>query len=221
MRATCSADPPDEVILRSADSLATMRLLRAAALALIAAAVTATPAISAERTFKDGKGNSVRISLETADADGATIARTLIRAAHGKEINRVTIRAVSPGAITELCRSDAARACYRGASDGRGEIVAPASGQGAQHALLHEYGHHIDNNFRHRAASEPNGTLRWWKARGLAALVRSGEVTGNYSKGWDRSIGEIFAEDYVQLNLRSDYGIDWLARPSAAARHHR
>jgi hypothetical protein len=46
--------------------------------------------------------------------------------------------------------------------------------------------------------------------------LRSGQVTWDYELGWQRSIGEIFAEDYVQLHARPRYGITWLARPSGS-----
>ncbi len=193
-----------------------MRVTAVASLAVAAALIATGPAVATERSITDGAGNRIRISLEDPGARAPAIGATLRRAAHGPEINRVRIRAVPAALIARLCASSAARACYQGASDGSGEIIVPATGTGLDHALLHEYGHHIDNSFRHGAAAEPNGTLRWWRARRMGARVRAGEVAGGYSKGWPRSIGEIFAEDYVQLNLRSSFGIPWLATPSTS-----
>jgi hypothetical protein len=41
-------------------------------------------------------------------------------------------------------------------------------------------------------------------------------VATDYSKGWSRSVGEVFAEDYVALHIRSVSAIRWLPRPSAS-----
>jgi hypothetical protein len=56
----------------------------------------------------------------------------------------------------------------------------------------------------------------WWAARGVKSLLARHRASLTYSLGWDRAVGEIFAEDYVQLNLRSRYNIRWLDPPSAA-----
>jgi hypothetical protein len=216
MRETSSTDPPPDGFADRRRYPHDVRLTIVASLAAVAAIVATGPAVAADRSITDGAGNRIRISLEAPDARAPAIGAILRRAAHGPEINRVRIRAVPAASIARLCSSAAARACYQGASDGSGEIIVPATGTGLEHALLHEYGHHIDNSFRHGAAAEPNGTLRWWRARRMGARVRAGEVAGDYSKGWPRSIGEIFAEDYVQLNLRSSFGIPWLTAPSTS-----
>ena len=45
-------------------------------------------------------------------------------------------------------------------------------------------------------------------------LVRLRSVATSYILGWDRSIAEIFAEDYAQLALAgSEFGIPWLEAP--------
>ena len=67
---------------------------------------------------------------------------------------------------------------------------------------------------RSPASGEPNGTPEWWRARGVAELVRLRSVATSYILGWDRSIAEIFAEDYAQLALAdSQFGIPWLEAP--------
>ena len=171
-----------------------MRLTLFAVCVATAALAATGPAEAAQRSVNDGAGNRIRISLEDPGARAPAIAATLRQAAHGQEIDRVTIRVVPASSVARLCASRAARACYRGASDGSGEIIVPATGSGIEHALVHEYGHHIDNSFRHRAAGEPNGTLGWWRARRMSVRVRAGEVAGDYSKGWPRSVGEMFAD---------------------------
>ena len=52
----------------------------------------------------------------------------------------------------------------------------------------------------------------------MARLVEERAVAFDYSRGWERAIGEIFAEDYVQLHLRVTSRIDWLPPPDDAVR---
>ena len=50
----------------------------------------------------------------------------------------------------------------------------------------------------------------------MERLVRIRSVATSYVLGWDRSIAEIFAEDYAQLALGdADYNIGWLPAPDA------
>ena len=186
----------------------------ASAFALIAAA----PTIAQPLTADDGRGNAVYFQV---DAPGATVDDELAllkRLPHGPEISRVVIRIVPPASIGAACGSSGAAACYSGRSNGTGRITVPdipAAGSG-EHSLAHEYGHHIDNTYRHTAAPEPNGTSSWWRARGMSELAASGVVARDYSRGWDHSIAEIFAEDYAQLTLDTPWRLRWLAPPGEA-----
>ena len=84
------------------------------------------------------------------------------------------------------------------------------------HTVVHEYGHHLDRStpVADAGVPEPNGTPEWWRARGMAELLRLRTVAPSYAYGWDRSIGEIFAEDYAQLALPgSPFSISWLGLP--------
>ena len=79
------------------------------------------------------------------------------------------------------------------------------------HTVVHEYGHHLDRSTPVTDVREPNGTPVWWRARGMERLVRVSSVATSYVLGWDRSIAEIFAEDYAQLALGDgNYNISWL-----------
>ena len=94
-------------------------------------------------------------------------------------------------------------------------MVVPAGRSAAiAHTVVHEYGHHVDWSRRHSNLDEPNGTPLWWKARGMAELVSLRSVRDRYQIGWNRSIAEVFAEDYAFTNLRRGYRISWLRPPS-------
>lgn len=192
--------------------------MRTACALLVSAAVLIGPASAAgaEVTADDGRGNTMRFSLEAPGATVAEPARILRESVHGPEVATVLVRLVPTAQVPALCGSAAARACYRGRSDGAGEITVPAvASPELDRVLLHEYGHHVDNTARN-TGNEPDGTPGWWRERGVAGLLAAGRVARDYRLGWDRSIGELFAEDYVQLNLRTAFPFEWIAPPSPA-----
>ena len=53
---------------------------------------------------------------------------------------------------------------------------------------------------------------------GMKDLLAGGQVSLTYSLGWGRAVGEIFAEDYVQLNMRTNYFVTAFAPPGPAVR---
>jgi hypothetical protein len=62
---------------------------------------------------------------------------------------------------------------------------------------------------------ELNGIPVWWSDRDMASLLASRTVAFDYSKGWDHSIAEIFAEDYAYIHVGPSYhyAIRWLSPP--------
>jgi hypothetical protein len=52
----------------------------------------------------------------------------------------------------------------------------------------------------------------------MGKLLAEGQVAFNYSLGWERAVGEIFAEDYAQLHIEHPYRIQWLPPPTRAVR---
>jgi hypothetical protein len=187
-------------------------------LAVLAAALVSTAAASAELvTREDDAGRTITFDVLAPDVDVEWYATLLRSAAHGDEISRVTIRIVAPGEIRGHC-GPGASACYSRRGSG-GTIVVPAgSSDRLASTVLHEYGHHLDAAWAVAGVQELNGTPTWWAARGLAALLAEGSVSFDYSISWDRSVGEIFAEDYAYLHLGGDYGIPWLDPPDDSLR---
>ena len=189
------------------------RTATVAVLALLGASALAGTASAREVVLRDDAGRAMRFDVR-ADVDLGWYAGVLRRAAHADEIERVTIRIVRWNELRERCAPGAA-GCYSRLEGNRGVMVVPA-GRSADiaHTLVHEYGHHVDASRRHGGLDEPNGTPLWWKARGMAALVAFRSVRDRYQVGWDRSISEVFAEDYAYTNLHRGYKIDWLEPPT-------
>ena len=182
-----------------------MRPRALVALAAIACATAPLSAVGASTTARDAQGRPIAFDVRAKSADVAGYADVLRRSVHGDEIGTVTIRVVPRSRIRAHCSDPRAVACYSGAL-GRGTITIPARpARAVQATLLHEYGHHVDATVR---------TPRWWSARRIGAKLRSGKVAMDYSRGWSRSVGEVFAEDYVALHMRGVYSIRWLRQPS-------
>lgn len=174
----------------------------------------AAPASAHEVVLRDDEGRAMRFDVR-ADADVDWYAGLLRRAAHGNEIERVTIRIVDWRELAGQCSTEAAAGCYSRREGNRGLMVVPAGrSPSIAHTVVHEYGHHVDASRRHGGLDEPNGTPLWWKARGMAELVAVRSVRNRYQVGWDRAISEVFAEDYAYTNLHRSFKIGWLEPPT-------
>jgi hypothetical protein len=196
-----------------------MRRLLTLVLVAIAVALTAAAAARAEIIVsRDDQGRSITFDVQVPQTDVEWYAALLRGATHGDEISTVTIRIVAPEDVPALCGGQDAAACYGNRRGGATIIVPAGQDEETAHTLLHEYGHHIDSVWAVSGFSEPNGTPAWWAARAMEALLRGGEVAYDYSLGWSRGIGEIFAEDYAYLHRPGRYNIRWLSPPDEALR---
>ena len=151
---------------------------------------------AAEIVLADNEGRSIHFDVHVEGVDAEWYAALLRAAPHRDEISTVRVDIVSWDELRATCGSDAA-GCYA-----RNVMVIPAeqSDENA-HTVVHEYGHHVDRSTPVTDVREPNGTPAWWRARGMERLVRVNSVATSYVLGWERSIAEIFAEDYAQLAL--------------------
>lgn len=185
--------------------------------ALVAALALATAAGAEIVTRADSDGRTIIFDVQAQGVDVDWYAALLRAAAHGDEITRVTIRIVPEEDVPILCGA-AAAACYSPGRNG-GRIVVPA-GKDLRVAstFLHEYGHHLDRAWSVSGVRELNGTPVWWQLRGMAALVEQRAVAFDYSRGWNRSVGEVFAEDYAWIHIPYQHAIPWLAPPDETLR---
>ena len=182
--------------------------------ALIPALVAST-AGGADRIFRDDQGRAIHFTSRVGDAPLARYARVLREAIHGDEIERLRIEVVRPADVPRMCATRGAVACHiHGGRKGPRIVIAP--GPRAERLLLHEYGHHLDIHLANGARPEPNGTPRWWRARGIGARVRAGRLSRGYGAGWHEAVPELFAEDYARLNGGGGWLIRGVAPPSRA-----
>ena len=178
-------------------------------LSLLASLAFTGQAMAADVFLQDNQARPLRFNVGVEGVDVEWYAALLRAAPHGDEISNVKIDIVSWEAVRSVCGREA-NGCYS-----RNKIVVPAEqSESNAHTIVHEYGHHLDHSTPVAGVAEPNGTPEWWRARGVAELVRLRSVASSYILGWDRSIAEVFAEDYAQLALAgSRFGISWLERP--------
>jgi hypothetical protein len=184
--------------------------------ALTASAALTATASAAEQVVSDSQGRPITFDVQAAGVDVAGYAGILDRALHGNEISDVVVRVVPESQIARECGSGAL-ACYQWSSRGGAEITVPSLPPSqVTSSLVHEYGHHVDATYAHLdGARGLDGTARWWSARSMAGLLSSGQVAFNYSLGWSRSVAEIFAEDYKNLNApQARHKITWLGAPA-------
>lgn len=190
----------------------TRRRLAFLLVALIASLAVATGAGAEIAVRQDDQGRAITFDVQAANVDVDWYAGLLRAAAHGNEITQVTTRIVPEERVGPLCGAGA-QACYS-RSRGGGLIIVPA-GKDLRVAstFLHEYGHHIDRYWSVAGVPELNGTAVWWRMRGMQQLLDQGRVAFDYSRGWSRSVAEIFAEDYSWIHLPYQFAIPWLSPP--------
>ena len=80
--------------------------------------------------------------------------------------------------------------------------------------FLHEYGHHLDRAWSVSGVPERTGRLCGGSSRHGERSVAQGSVAFDYARGWNRSVGEIFAEDYAWIHIPYQHAIPWLRRPT-------
>ena len=189
--------------------------------ALLAAFVAALAVVTGARaeivTRQDDQGRTMTFDVRTEGVNVDFYADLLRWASHGDEISAVRVRIVDPIEVQDQCGA-AALACY-GTRRGIPTIVMPSgSGSVIAETMLHEYGHHLDTAWDVEGVPDLEGTPVWWNARGMATLLANGMVAFDYSRGWNRSIAEIFAEDYSYIHLGGSYAIPWLEPPDETLR---
>lgn len=182
-----------------------------------ALAVGAPTAALAEITTRpDASGRTITFDLQAAGVDVDGYAGLLAGTLHGDEISAVTVRVVPASAMLVECGAGAA-ACYRRSGSNARITVPAASVAAVRDSLVHEYGHHVDSSVRHLSATNcSDGTPRWWAARGAAASLASGNLRCDYGAGWERSVAEVFAEDYRVLNVQGAVSRGALGQPGPA-----
>jgi hypothetical protein len=178
-------------------------------------AVVARASSAPPRVFRDAAGNPIRISTAVPGLDLAPYARLLAGIPlHGREIGDLSVEVVAPDRIGGICGSDDAAACYGADNPGRspsGHMFLPASDPDLVHIVVHEYGHHMDNQLLNLAGLgygcgvDGDGSRRWFFARDTEDRIFNRGYDCSPATEWDHLLPELFAEDFTRANGLRDW----------------
>ena len=184
-----------------------------AVLALVTVLTSSGTGSAQEVVLRDNEGRSIRFD-DRAGVELGWYANLLRRAAHSDEISR--------GDDPDRHLGRAARAVR---PRRRGLLLAPERkprGDGPPRWPQLRHRAHADPRVRppRRREPPPRRPRRAERDPALVEGARHGglvavrSVRDRYQVGWDRSISEVFAEDYAYTNLHRGYKIAWLDPPS-------
>jgi hypothetical protein len=181
--------------------------------------------VAKEEQYQDEHGHVITLGTDNGAVDLQPFANLLASTYHGDEIQSIKVFVTSTASLEEFCGSDAL-ACYtalRGHSDGL-MVVSYESDTGTMiHAVIHEYGHHIDNNTYNLAGIygctlDGDGSRRWYLLRQQRDnIVR--KLSCDRDADWGHTLAEVYAEDYAQMVgiPRSEYHPAVVVRPPTDA----
>jgi hypothetical protein len=162
------------------------------------------------RVFQDAHGNSIRISTSVRGLDLTPYARLLAGIPlHGAEIQYLAVEVVTPDKIGAICGSADAAACYGPDNPGRsraGQMFIPSADRDLAHIVVHEYGHHMDNQLLNLAGlgygcdMDGDGSRGWFFARDLENQIFDRGFNCSPATQWDHLLPELFAEDFTRAN---------------------
>jgi hypothetical protein len=171
-------------------------------------------------------GHSIVIGTAIAGIDLQPYAEILASTIHGDELSDLRVLVIPPSQMDIECGGrpgDGIVACY-GADDPErsygGEMLIPATSPDLVHAVIHEYGHHMDNALANFSGLDTDcgysddGSRRWFFARdAYDDLFTNSGCTDDVA--YARLLGELFAEDYVALHRIDNWFNSDFPRPTA------
>lgn len=175
------------------------------------ARVASTSKVVARTALADSQGQTITIDSTVPSFDLNQVASVLNSTYHRSEIVKVKIHVVSLAEMRTICGSGQALACYRPMAGGFGELWFAADDSDWIHSLVHEYGHHIDNQIANvsqlRAYGigtgctiDSDGTRNWFFERLSGTNTTDADRFSCQSGDWEHLLPELFAEDFVVLN---------------------
>ena len=168
----------------------------------------ATAAAAYTQLFDDGQGRTITVTTDIPGLDLTPYASILAATVHGDEIRDVLLEVVRSDQIATICGDPQAASCYLPddpTRNGRGHIWIPQESPELPHLVVHEYGHHMDNqllNLAHLGGCgfDNDGSRNWFFERDVADNILGSGFDCAPSTGWDHLLGELYAEDFVSLN---------------------
>lgn len=183
----------------------------------------------ARAAFTDSAGRTITIDSTVPTFDLNQVAAVLNSTYHFNEIAHVQIHVVTLADMAAICGDPQAVACYLPTDplkNGDGQIWIAADDTDWQHSLVHEYGHHTDNQLLnlgqlHRwgigrgCSFDGDGSREWFFARQLEDDILGAGFSCNAGNGWDHLLPELYAEDFVALNHIDGWQLTSAPAPTA------
>ena len=160
-----------------------------------------------EEQFQDQDGHVLTFATSNPAVDMTPFAEMIAGIpSHGDEVEFVHVYVVDQAGIESICGADAA-ACYAADRPGRlrsGVMILSYEDTNIFHAVVHEYGHHMDTNTYNLAGRlgcdvASDGSRRWFWERQVDDNILA-QLTCDNEADWGTLLPEAFAEDFAQLN---------------------
>jgi hypothetical protein len=213
LAAAAPADAARHVIGRAVKGVAMHHRVHDVVLAPGAGRVRASAANT--KVFQDAQGHAIHISTSVPGLALEPYAGLLAGIPlHGAEIQHLAVEVVAPDKIGAICGSSDAAACYGPDAPGRspaGHMFLPSSDPDLVHIVVHEYGHHMDNQLLNLAGLgygcdvDGDGSRRWFFARDVGDAIVDRGYDCSPSTPWDHLLPELFAEDCTRANGRTGW----------------
>jgi len=180
-------------------------------------------AVTRTEQWVDDQGYTITISTDLPNVDLSPFAGILAGVIHGEEIEDLRVTAVTMAQIGGICGDSQAVACY--APDDpdasyAGQMWFAVDDPDIVHTVVHEYGHHIDNQLLNLAdlggacGYDNDGSRDWFFARDLEDDILGAGATCSPDGDWEHLLGELYAEDFVVLNGIMDWQLSTFRSPS-------
>jgi hypothetical protein len=174
--------------------------------------------------YRDQHGHVLTLGTDNESVDLLPYANLLASTYHHGEIEYVHTFVTNQRRLTQICGSDAA-ACYAADKPGKlpsGVMVISYEDTNIEHAVIHEYGHHVDNNTYNLGGLsdcgiDGDGSRRWFFAREMQDRILE-RLSCDPKGDWGHLLPEVYAEDYAQMVgiPRSEYHPAISVRPPTA-----
>lgn len=179
--------------------------------------------------YADSAGRTFTIDSTIPGADLNAVAAVLNATYHGEEIKDIIVHAVRFSEMPAFCESNEADACYLATDpvhNGKGQLWFSYDKEDWRHLLVHEYGHHMDNqllNIAHLTdfgigkgcGINSDGSRNWFIVRVLGGNL--GNKFGCSATNWENLMPELYAEDFVVLNGIIGWELPTAPAPSSSA----
>lgn len=177
--------------------------------------------------FTDDHGHLFSISTDVPGVDLQPYASVFAGLLHGDEVEQLRIEAVTLSEMGVTCGTAEAVACYRPDDPDRsfaGQIWFALDDPDVVHTIVHEYGHHTDNqllNLRHLGllgcSLASDGSRNWFFEREIADDILGAGIGCDPAGDWEHLLGEVYAEDFVVLNGIHDWQLSSVRAPTSGS----